>query len=61
MTELRALVGRLPDIEPFRSGPLDRRRLGSVTASFLAGDDSASALIRSLVMIAVWYDVCGVR
>jgi asparagine synthase (glutamine-hydrolysing) len=55
---LRDLVQSLPQLEPVRSGPFVRGRVAKVVSRFLAGDDDVAALVRQLVMIAVWYDAC---
>ncbi|HEV8700168.1 MAG TPA: asparagine synthase (glutamine-hydrolyzing) [Candidatus Polarisedimenticolia bacterium] len=55
---LRGLVQDLPDLEPIRSGPLDRGRLATAIREFLAGDEAHVALVRQLVMIAAWHRAC---
>jgi asparagine synthase (glutamine-hydrolysing) len=55
---LRSMVLDLPDLEPIRSGPLDRGRLASAIRDFLAGDEGHVALVRQLVMIAAWHRAC---
>jgi len=56
--ELRDLVRDLPAVEPIRSGPLDPARLRAVVDDFLKGDNSHEALIRELMMVAVWHGAC---
>ena len=56
--DLRGLVQDLPDLEPLRSGPFERRRVASLATAFLAGDDSGAGLVRTLVMIVVWHRAC---
>jgi asparagine synthase (glutamine-hydrolysing) len=58
---LREIVETLPDREPCRSGPFDRRALRATVARFLAGDDSTFALVRQLVMVHAWYGAVGAR
>jgi asparagine synthase (glutamine-hydrolysing) len=56
--ELRSLVQSLAELEPINSGPFNLTLLRGVTEGFLMGDDTYSALVRQLVMIAVWYQAC---
>lgn len=56
--ELRELVERLPDMDPIREGPFSRRKLKGAIKSFLGGDDSREAIVRQLLMIAVWHQAC---
>jgi asparagine synthase (glutamine-hydrolysing) len=55
--ECREVVAGLPDAEVIRSGPFETPRVRDVVRRFLAGDREHEALIRQLVMIAVWHDV----
>ncbi|MQA28681.1 MAG: asparagine synthase (glutamine-hydrolyzing) [Luteitalea sp.] len=56
--ELRAQVATLPDVEPIRSGPFDRRRMHTVVRQFLAGDRSCAPLVTELFMVAAWHQAC---
>jgi asparagine synthase (glutamine-hydrolysing) len=51
----RDLIRDLPDLAPICDGPFDRRRLAGMAEAFLTGEGRDDALIRQLVMIAVWY------
>ena len=53
--ELREVVTRLHDVDPIRDSPLARDRVRQLARNFLAGDPHDEALVRQLVMIAVWY------
>jgi asparagine synthase (glutamine-hydrolysing) len=55
---LRELVQSLPHLEPVRSGPFVRGRVAKLVSRFLAGEEDGAALVRQLVMIAVWHDAC---
>jgi asparagine synthase (glutamine-hydrolysing) len=55
---LREVVQALPQLEPVRSGPFVRGRVARLVSRFLDGDDEVAALVRQLVMIAMWYDAC---
>ncbi len=55
---LRACVEELPHVEPIASGPFNRFGITKLVDTFLAGDDEGAALVRQLVMIAIWHDVC---
>jgi hypothetical protein len=52
---LRELVGALPDLDPLREGPFDRAKTRSVIQGFLHGENKNEALVRQLVMVAVWH------
>lgn len=54
--ELRETVEALADLEPVRSGPLDRARVRAVARGFLAGDPAHEALVRQLTMLAIWHE-----
>jgi asparagine synthase (glutamine-hydrolysing) len=56
--ELRALVAGLPECGPVKHGPFDPARLRNVVAGYLAGNTDHDALIRQLLMIVLWHDVC---
>ncbi|MBX6330361.1 MAG: asparagine synthase (glutamine-hydrolyzing) [Gemmatimonadaceae bacterium] len=56
--ELRAIVNDLPDTRPVCDGPFDRRALVRLTSAFLAGDRRTDALVRQLVVIALWHQAC---
>jgi asparagine synthase (glutamine-hydrolysing) len=56
--DLRGMVRDLPNLEPLRNGPFKRDRMASVIDEFLAGNDSRSALVRQLLMVTVWHQVC---
>lgn len=56
--EMRDLVRDLPNLEPIKEGPLDRSRLTRMVENFLSGSSSQEALIKGLVMMAVWYQAC---
>jgi asparagine synthase (glutamine-hydrolysing) len=53
--ELRHLVESLANVEPIRSGPFERAALRSLSAEFLRGCDQHEALIKQLLMVAVWH------
>jgi asparagine synthase (glutamine-hydrolysing) len=55
---LRDFVHDLPNLEPVRSGPFERRRLTAVIREFLAGNECRSAIVRQLVMIILWHLAC---
>jgi asparagine synthase (glutamine-hydrolysing) len=55
--ECRAVVSGLPDTELIRNGPFGISRVRNLVARFLAGDTEHEALVRQLVMVAVWHDV----
>ena len=59
--ECRAVVSGLPDTELIRNGPFRISRVQDLVARFLAGDREHEALVRQLVMVAVWYDVIAER
>lgn len=56
--ELRAFVDALPGCAPVNAGPFESRKLRTVIDEFLAGEGNHDALIRQLVMVAVWYQAC---
>lgn len=53
--QLKNLVEQLPTLDPLRDGPFARQKLQSLIQEFLAGDDQYAAIVRQLVMIAVWH------
>jgi asparagine synthase (glutamine-hydrolysing) len=53
--ECRALVSGLSDMEFTRNGPFMRSRVKEVVGRFLAGEAENEALIKQLVMVAVWH------
>jgi asparagine synthase (glutamine-hydrolysing) len=56
VVELRRIVQDLPDLDPVRSGPFDRRALKHVVHEFLAGQ-AYEPIVRQLFMIVVWHRV----
>ena len=56
--DLRDLVETLPDLDPIRGGPFEHAKLRSVVRAFVGGENRYEALIKQLVMIAVWYQAC---
>ncbi len=56
--ELRALVEKLPEVNPISDGPFNRKLITQAVAKFLGGDNTVGALIRQMFMIAVWYQAC---
>ncbi len=55
---MRALVADLPDHELIREGSLRPDAVRLLVREFLGGDDSAEALIKQLLAITAWHDVC---
>lgn len=56
--ELVEMVHALPGLRPIRDGPFDRRALARLVAEFERGDARADALVRQLVLIALWDESC---
>jgi asparagine synthase (glutamine-hydrolysing) len=56
--ELRDVVETLPEMDPIRSGPFNSARVKKVAKRFLSGDNRHQAVIRQLVMVALWYQAC---
>ena len=56
--ELRSVVEELPDLRPVCDGPFEARALRRVVREFLDGDVRTDAVVRQLVMIAVWHQAC---
>jgi asparagine synthase (glutamine-hydrolysing) len=56
--QLRALVERLPELDPIREGPFNHGKIRDAIREFLSGDLSREGLVRQLAMIAVWYQSC---
>ena len=54
--ELRLLVEELPRRKPIDSGPLNEALLKQEASRFLEGDNAPFALIKQLVMIAIWHE-----
>jgi asparagine synthase (glutamine-hydrolysing) len=55
---LMAYVQRLPHAEALQSCPLPPAQVRQAVEGFLAGDDTRLALVRQLLMTAVWYEIC---
>jgi asparagine synthase (glutamine-hydrolysing) len=55
---LRELVHDIPNLEPIRHGPFNRRLLRAAIELFLAGDNGQNELVRQLMLIVVWYQTC---
>jgi len=55
---LRDVVETLPNLDPIREGPFEPEKLRSTVRAFLRGESHCDALIKQLVMIAVWYRAC---
>lgn len=53
--DLRELVLNLPDTRPIADGPFERTAVQSLVRAFMAGDRNTNALLRQLVLIAVWH------
>jgi len=58
VTRLRRLVMALPSMEPMRSGPIELPMVRRAADAFLRGDDRWEPLIRQLLMIGAWYQIC---
>lgn len=58
---MRDLVSDLPNHPAIKSGPFEPIRLKSLTSRFLKGDTSSDALIKQLIIVAVWHDACFKR
>jgi asparagine synthase (glutamine-hydrolysing) len=56
--ELRSFVAELPELNPIKYGPFDPLLLRATISKFLSGDNTYCELIRQLVLIAIWYEVC---
>jgi asparagine synthase (glutamine-hydrolysing) len=56
--ELRSLVQELPELDPISDGPFNRKMMRDVIRNFLDGDERHGALVRQLMMIAVWQKAC---
>jgi hypothetical protein len=56
---IRERVSQLPDSEPVRSGPFERRRLAQVIERFLSGDTTLQSLILQLLLVTTWYRACS--
>lgn len=52
------VVAELPTLRPIRDGPFDRRALARVVAAFRRGDARVDAIVRQLVLIALWERSC---
>lgn len=55
---LRDLVNDLPNHSVIKGGPFDSTRLKSLVSRFLNGDAQSEALVKQLIMVAVWHDAC---
>jgi hypothetical protein len=49
------LVHEMPDSEPVRSGPFDRRMVRRLAEDFLSGQTEHGPLVRQLLAITVWH------
>ena len=56
---IRERVSQLPDSEPVRDGPFERRRLAQVIERFLSGDATLQSLILQLLLVTTWYRACS--
>lgn len=54
--EFRDFLVSLADREPIASGPLDRRLIGELVERYLLGNSESAAMVKNLVMIAIWHD-----
>lgn len=57
-SEFRNLIINLIKTDPFKNSDLALDKIKILTNNFLKGDDSNAMLIRQLVYIAIWFDVC---
>jgi asparagine synthase (glutamine-hydrolysing) len=55
---LHDFVEALPDLDPIRGGPFDCAKVRSTVSEFLRGVSRYEALIKQLVMVAIWYQAC---
>jgi asparagine synthase (glutamine-hydrolysing) len=60
LPELRQLVSDLPNLEPIKDGPFNKVALNHMIEGFLHGASNHEALIRQLVMIAVWHQAISI-
>jgi len=58
VAELREVVESLPRLAPIVDGPFERAALGRTVGAFLAGDRHLDALVRQLVLVALWHQAC---
>lgn len=58
--EFRERIAGLPDEEPIRDGPFDRKAVKKLISEFLDGDGRSHALVRQLFFVASWYRACAV-
>ncbi len=56
--EFQEVIAALPRLDPIEDGPFDRTALSHVANDFLTGRVQLEPLVRGLVMIAVWHQVC---
>jgi asparagine synthase (glutamine-hydrolysing) len=56
--ELRAFVAGLPGYAPVNRGPFNASKVRAVIEEFLKGEGNHDALVRQLVMVAVWHQAC---
>jgi asparagine synthase (glutamine-hydrolysing) len=56
--ELRGTVEALSDESPVSDGPFERRALRALVKSFLDGDARTDAVVRQLMMVALWHRAC---
>ncbi|HEX6533932.1 MAG TPA: asparagine synthase (glutamine-hydrolyzing) [Gemmatimonadaceae bacterium] len=56
--ELVEVVDALPTLRPVSDGPFERRALARVLDAFRRGDARADAVVRQLVMVALWERSC---
>jgi hypothetical protein len=55
---LRERVAAIPQVTPVADGPFERSALQRVVQRFLAGDRATEAVIRQLVLVAMWHEAC---
>ena len=55
---LRERVAAIPQVTPIADGPFERSALERVVQRFLAGDRATEAVIRQLVLVAMWHEAC---
>lgn len=56
--KIKRYILKLPESGFIQSAPLQRGKARQSVSAFLAGDDSCLPLVRQLLMMSVWHDVC---
>ena len=54
---LKHFVSAMPQMEIFKSGPMNNHKFKDAIDQFLKGDDRQELFVRQMMMLGMWYDV----